>query len=147
MLAKAALRIDALELRKAGYSYRQIAEWLNPPCSVKHAFFLVAEACREQSEEIRELVADVRVMELERLDEMSIKPFEAAKAGDTRAIDAMLKIMERRALILGSDAPTRQEHSGPNGGPIPIARIERIIIDAQGADPALAAALPGTRPV
>lgn len=147
IIGNATRRLEALELRKAGHPYRQIGEWLTPPCSAVHAFRLVAEACREQADQIKELIEDVRAIELDRLDEMMVEPLKAAKQGDTRAIEAVLKIMERRAQIMGSDAPKKQEHSGPDGGPIPIAHVRRTIVDGLAdtghPDAALAAPVPG----
>jgi hypothetical protein len=38
----------------------------------------------------------------------------------TRLIETAMRIEERRAKILGTDAPVKQEFSGPDGGPIPL---------------------------
>ena len=57
-------------------------------------------------------------VEMERLDAMQLSIWLKAKAGDFNAIDRLLKIMQRRAKLLGLDAPTRAEHTGANGGPI-----------------------------
>jgi predicted transcriptional regulator len=38
--------------------------------------------------------------------------------GDPRALDGILKCIERRCKLLGLDAPQKQEHTGKNGGPI-----------------------------
>ena len=45
------------------------------------------------------------------------------------AIDRLLKIQERRARLLGLDAPKKMELGGPDGGPIPITEVRRVIID------------------
>ena len=51
------------------------------------------------------------------------------------AINSALKIMERRAKLLGLDAPVKAEVSGPDGGAIPVAvekkmTREELIIEA-----------------
>lgn len=40
--------------------------------------------------------------------------------GDTEAINAFVRIDQRRAKLLGLDAPTKQELSGPDGAPIEV---------------------------
>lgn len=40
------------------------------------------------------------------------------EAGDPRFLDVVLKCVQQRAKLLGLDAPTKMEHSGPDGGPI-----------------------------
>jgi hypothetical protein len=40
---------------------------------------------------------------------------------DMRAVDTVLRLMDRRAKLLGLDAPVRTELSGPDGGAVPLA--------------------------
>src|SRR5574341_1962026 len=42
------------------------------------------------------------------------------QAGDPRFLDGVLKCIQKRCEILGVEAPTKLEHAGPGGGPIPI---------------------------
>ena len=62
--------------------------------------------------------------------------FEVAYAkaldGHLLSIDRALRLMERRASMLGLDAPKRQEISGPDGSPIEI--DERITLTEQERD-------------
>ena len=58
------------------------------------------------------------MMELHRLDKMTPKMMEFAVQGDTKAVDAVIKIMDRRAKLLGLDGPSKHEHTGKDGGPI-----------------------------
>jgi len=52
--------------------------------------------------------ADVIIaMEVERLDAMLMAVWAKAKKGDVAAVDRVLKIQERRAKLLGLDAPTK----------------------------------------
>jgi hypothetical protein len=43
-----------------------------------------------------------------------------AMKGDVARVDRCLRIMERRAKLLGLDAPSKQEHTGKDGGAIPV---------------------------
>jgi DNA-binding transcriptional MerR regulator len=96
---------QALELRKAGVSYAAIAERLlyRGPQSACEA---VKAALRKT---IQEPADDVRRLELERLDVLALAVWPQARQGNQGAIDRALKIAERRAKLLGLDAPTKQE--------------------------------------
>jgi hypothetical protein len=43
-----------------------------------------------------------------------------SSAGDATFMRLILDIQQERAKLLGLYAPVKQEHSGPNGGPIPV---------------------------
>lgn len=100
----------AFELRKAGVPYDQIATKLGyqSPRSAESAVARVLEG-KYTSQDVEKVVA----MELARLDALQAVAWRRAKEGDLRAIDRILKIMERRAQYLGLD---RQEGGG--GGDI-----------------------------
>ena len=105
--ALAERRNQALELRKRGCTYRQIATALKTTVSAVHKYVHdeIARIPRDNAE-------DVLVLELERLDRM-IKGLDVrASQGDPKAVLATVKLMERRAKYLGLDAPTKLEHSG-----------------------------------
>jgi preprotein translocase subunit SecD len=95
-------QLRALELRKAGATYQVIAEQLGY-AQAKGAYKAVASALkltlREPAEELREL-------EVARLDAMLLVLWRRVQAGDEKAVDRVLRIMERRARLLGLDAPT-----------------------------------------
>lgn len=42
------------------------------------------------------------------------------RCGNIRALDGILKCIERRCKLLGLDAPEKREHAGKDGGPIQI---------------------------
>lgn len=46
------------------------------------------------------------------------------QSGDPAFLRRVLDCISRRCQLLGLDAPTRQEHTGPNGGPIPLAAVQ-----------------------
>lgn len=73
----------------------------------------VSEIVREVRESLPETDAqELRRADLERLDAMLPNNILMAVAGDKDAVSSVLKIMERRAKLLGLDAPTRQEIKG-----------------------------------
>lgn len=109
-------RADALELRAGGANYRQIATMLK--IAVATAYKYVNEGYEELRLFNDEQKAEVKRLELYRLDAMLLKLW--SKRDQPRHADTILRIMERRAKLLGLDEPIRWEGSGPNGGPLPI---------------------------
>jgi hypothetical protein len=76
-----------------------------------------------------EAAEDVRELETQRLDAMLFALRTKIKQGDVRAIDTAIRIADRRAKLLGLDAPTRNELCGHNGGPIAIEDArERLLL-------------------
>lgn len=98
---------EALELRKAGKSYRAIGKALG--ISFQRAHMIVSTHIAEQKEHAAETADEIRQIELERLDELLEAYLPMAKAGDASAADRVLKIMDRRARYLGLDAPAKVE--------------------------------------
>ena len=111
--------VKALQYRQMGLSYRDIAAKLglaDPSCAyqcVKRAMTKLEAVCGEEATEMRRL-------ELERLDMMLPRVLSRAIGGDDSAIDRVLKIQARRAALMGLDAPTKGEISGPDGQAIPL---------------------------
>ena len=117
---------EALELRKAGATYRQIGKRLGISATSAHT--RVMSALREMSELTGEKAAEVRGIELQRLDTMLLGLWSKARAGDVSAIDRAVKIMQRRADMLGLDAPKRSEFAGPDGTPLNF-KAEVVFVD------------------
>ena len=63
---------------------------------------------------LQEPADELRTLELERLDRLLLGVWGQAAKGNQGAVDRALKIMERRARLLGLDAPTKvqQENVG-----------------------------------
>jgi len=80
--------------REAGYASKQAAF-----DAVKRSLELIV---REPAEELLKL-------DLERLDVMWGIHYINAQGGDVQALSACMKIMERRAKLLGLDAPVKAE--------------------------------------
>jgi hypothetical protein len=106
--------IQALELRAAGASFRQIGEALS--VSKPRAFRIVRKALDDLVQHCQDTAERVRQLELYRMDRirLSLDP----KKGDPRVADTLIRISERVAKLHGLDAAQRIETSGPNGGPI-----------------------------
>lgn len=100
----------ALELRRNGLSFRAIAEALG--ISKTQAHRLVIEALTEVREDNKKAADLLRELELERLDNYLAQLAPGIAKGDCAAIKTALSISERRAKLLGIDAPQRVEHSG-----------------------------------
>lgn len=102
---RAERRLQAYQLRLAGLSYRRIGAEMH--MDHKDVWDLVNEEMESRMAEPRERV---RELELDRLDVMLVKVFERLGHGDISAVDRGLRIMERRAKLLGLDAPTVVEN-------------------------------------
>lgn len=89
-------------LRKAGASYEQIARRFNVD-----AAYVQAEVKRildQYQTTMREDIKDLRTMENMRLDSALLAVWPDVVAGDVTAVLTMIKIMERRAKLLGLDS-------------------------------------------
>ena len=49
--------------------------------------------------------------------------------GNDKAVNSVLRIMERRSKLIGLDAPVRHELAGPNGGAINIATWAEFVMN------------------
>jgi hypothetical protein len=108
--------VRAIELRKAGVTFQQIADQLGY-ANAAGAHKAVTTALREM---LREPTEELRALEVARLDHMLLGIWQKATSGGTWEIDRALKIMERRAALLGLDAPKRIENTGKDGAAIAI---------------------------
>lgn len=107
---------QALELRRAGLGYEAIGAKIGLGKSQAHR--LVVAALAEARAQVTANVDDLRSEELSRLDAMLTGLWPSARNGAGAAVDRVLKIMERRARLLGLDAPERKRIEGPGGGPL-----------------------------
>ena len=104
-------QLKALELRLAGVTYQQIADELG--YSGRQGAFKAVESALKLT--LREPAEALRKIPAERLDRANLAIWRAVSAGDTHAIDTMLRIEARRARLLGLDAPAKVEQSMPEG--------------------------------
>jgi len=101
---------EEVRLRRLGYSYREIAEKLDVSPSQVHAD--VQKVLEEIRKDTAEDAEAIRQMELERIDSVLPMVLEQATSGELKAIDAMVKLMDRRSKYLGLDAAQKQETGG-----------------------------------
>lgn len=106
-------RQKALEFRRAGLSYERIGEQLQ--ISKTQAYRLVTQALTEIARQTQDEAALVRVLELERLDRLLLGLWTKATAGHVASVEKVLKIMERRARLMGLDMPTKIAPTDPEG--------------------------------
>lgn len=96
----------AVEMRTKGHTYSQIADVVGVSVQAVHqAVMHYLEATRAVS---REAAEEVRRLELDRLDRVLAVVGPMAEGGDLQAVDRLLRIQERRASLLGLDAPKAQ---------------------------------------
>jgi len=104
-----AKRLEALELRKRGMTYRQIADTMG--CHVGTAHQWVSMAFDELVVQVNETAETVRQMELDRLDTLQEAVWTECLIGDKAAITTMLRVMERRSKLLGLDTPQQVDQT------------------------------------
>ena len=103
--------LKALELRKRGMNYTQIGEKLG--CNRSTACRYVLSELENLADKCREEAVHVRDLELHRLDELYLIAYRAIIDGyDLAGIDRCLRIMERRAKLLGIDAAAKVDVQG-----------------------------------
>lgn len=120
---------QALQYRKMGLNYGQIAAKLNMPSH--QAAWAACDAAMKKM--LREPADTVRKLELDRLDAMFIVPYGNALRGDMSAVAVVLHIMQRRAKLLGLDVPEKKELTGKDGTDLNMAPTV-ILIGGPGED-------------
>lgn len=105
----------ALELRRQGYLLREIADALeldSPATACNVIKKALHEVIREPAEAVVEL-------ELDRLDSMFVAAYSRAANQELpfnkEAVETCLRVMERRAKLLGIDKPTKVASTDPTG--------------------------------
>lgn len=95
-----------VEMRAAGNTWDEITEALGyaSPGHARDRWTLMLERMpsRGDMEEQREL-------ELQRLDRMAVALEPKIANGDVRAVEVGIKLLERRARLIGADQPVRQQ--------------------------------------
>lgn len=134
-------RRRAWELRLAGLTQQQIGAKLGISQSV--VCRMLARARADATAATHEVAATATTEQVARLDRMLTALWEKVRAGNERAIDAVLRIEERRAKLLGLDAAVRKEVDITSAGAqvrfdVRIPVIERIgelhATDAESGD-------------
>lgn len=106
--ATAERRGKAIALRLAGMDYETIASRLG--------YSDRAAACKDIQRALEANIAQqaqsadtLHEVELMRLDRLQAAAWQAAAGGDLKAIETVLKIVDRRCRLLGLDAPIKAD--------------------------------------
>lgn len=99
-ISRLELATRAMKMRAEGYGYADIGETLGVSTGISRT--LVQEGLRTMASEPAEEVRQLEAFKLERLYQVV---FPLALAGDGAAVDRCLRIAERKARLLGLDAP------------------------------------------
>ncbi|MEY2655068.1 MAG: Rhodococcus phage Jace [Pseudomonadota bacterium] len=105
----------SLELRRMGMGYIEIGNRLGISKSQAHR--LVQAGLADARAQIGAEANDLKSEEISRLDAMLAGLWPDARKGQHGAVDRVLKIMERRAKLLGLDAPVKLAHGGDGNAP------------------------------
>ena len=127
-LAAIAKQQQALELRKAGVSYVAIADTLGYS-GPSGAFNAIQSALKRT---LQEPADDLRTIEVARLDAMLLAIWPGVKQGNYGAIDRAIRIMERRARLLGLDAPARADLTTDGGPLVFVVRRDDPVVGDEG---------------
>lgn len=106
-LDKAVLREKVLDLRMTGMTYENIGR----TCNISHgrAHTIVTKEMKRLDEKRRELAAVSLQLDLARLDKLTAAHWARAMAGELPSGEFILKLIGRRARILGYDNPVANE--------------------------------------
>jgi len=99
---------QAIKLRMAGATLDDIAKQLDFK-SAAGAYKSVMRELKATAQDMGEGTEAVRQLELKRLDQMQFPLWSQVLAGDIAATTTALRIQERRAALLGLDAPKQIE--------------------------------------
>lgn len=130
-------RRKAITLRLAGMDWQSIADQLG--------YADRGAACKDVNRALEANLAEqsqaadtLREVETLRLDRLQAAAWPSAVKGDLKAIETVLKVIDRRVKLQGLDMPLRAELSGPDGGPMQLqhANLDKLydLIDAAGED-------------
>ncbi len=102
-------RAEAIKLRLAGATYQQIADSDLYPDGAGRAFAFmdIKRALEESQREIHEDAALLRTEDLLRLDRIMLAMWQRAIGGDVKAAEVVLKVIDKRTKLLGTEAPQR----------------------------------------
>jgi len=106
----------AVKMRTAGLNFREILaemisrygrENLPPTYDERYVYRDVKYELNKLRAETLETAQDLRLMELDRLDQLQTAIMNRALGGDLKAIDRILNIMKMRSNLMGLNAPTQ----------------------------------------
>jgi DNA-binding CsgD family transcriptional regulator len=112
-LAAAERERQAMALRLAGATYAQIGVRIG---TTESSACRIVKRVLARTRELADADAEsLRALEAERLDAVLLAVWPQAQKGHLGAVDRVLKIAERRAKLLGLDAPSKWAPTDPSG--------------------------------
>ena len=126
--------LAVVNLRVVGLTWQQIADQTNYATAMG-AWKAYQRACKRT---LQEPTDEARRIELDRLDALQRTYWDPAIQGNLRAADFVLRVIDRRARILGIDAPQKIQaevvnYEGSGNLNAEVERIARIIEAADHA--------------
>lgn len=111
-------RAKAVEFRKMGMSYEAIGKQLGISGQAAHQAVLKAmKGVKVRQDKDANII---KLVEYENLDRLQLAAWPGAMKGNHLLIDKVLKIMERRAKMMGLDAPEKHANTDSQGKDLPI---------------------------
>jgi hypothetical protein len=107
--------LQAIDLRTAHCSYDQIGKSMG--ISKTRAYELVMAGMADLDASVKEAAEVLRAIEVRRCDAQAMKLW--LQSGNPRVTDSILRVMERRARLLGLDAPQKVAQTTPDGDSLP----------------------------
>lgn len=114
-VSSALMRATVLDLRRQGYTVREIADSVGRSIGGTHKILM--KALTELQARNLETTADVVALELDRLDGIVRTHWESRE--DPESAMVILRAMERRARYLGADMPSKTALTDPDGKKLP----------------------------
>lgn len=124
---RAQLEAEALRLRRDGHNLDEIARIMGGTMNEGQVQYLIQTALRRRADEPAE---DVRRDELDRLDRLYNRALRIAMKESTDrvpAINAALNVMNRRAALLGLDAPKKVDLNDERQHDLPKTAIQDLV--------------------
>jgi len=106
-------RSRAVELRKLGMSYQEIGKQLGISAQAAHK--TVQKAMTEVKARQEDDAKIAKTLELEKLDNVEMRLWTESKTAAVPAFNTMLKVFERRARLMGLDAPVKHASTNIEG--------------------------------
>lgn len=95
--------LKVLELRRAGLTWQRIAEQVG---YADHSGAYLAYK-RALKRTLQQPADELRQQEIDRIDRLQLAAWPRAMQGDTQSINTIVRLMERRARLLGLDMPVK----------------------------------------
>lgn len=131
---KAHRRSMIINMRASGMTLEQIAEHMG--ISTPTVSRILKAALNRDAERDAQRVEQLRELELMRLDTLQTSLWARAIKGDVQAHDRVMKIMDRRAKLVGLDAPQKIERKGTmehiHLDLAEVKRLEQLAFDVEG---------------